>query len=223
MEMEHTHIARKANLFSHRKKPPQGEVILLRSCWMKSESTTTGTNQKQLAAVHLVMVVVDGWDRVGWVGCLPGWFPLQMRPWKQRKRIPPGTRLLLLLLVLLWDSLACSCCVPEGCRTFSARPDQVRIVAVNINFNYDSHHPFKAVRRYASWNQLANTAKPNRTEPQKEQQHHLYALLCLCLIGKVCDDHYDGLRIYNRWINQIALLGKHCTPIRSTGWGATSV
>lgn len=199
MEMEHTHCSESEFIFPPKKATPRrGD-----STAQLLNEIRIDNNRNKPEATGCCPLGDGGGGRVGQsgVGWLLAWLvPLADAPLKTEAAY--STRHQVAVAVAVAGAFVrfscCSCCVPEGCRTFSARPDQVRIVAVNINFNYDSHHPFKAVRRYASWNQLANTAKPNRTEPQKEQQHHLYALLCLCLIGKVCDDHYDGLRIYNR-------------------------
>lgn len=115
-----------------------------------------------------------------WGGLLDCWLawlvPVADAPLKT-----PGTRHQVAVAVAVAGAFVrfscCYRCVPEGCRTFSARRARWGLLAVNINFNCDSHHPFKAVRRYASWNQLANS--------KAKQQQRGFGLLCLCLTGKV--------------------------------------
>lgn len=221
MEMEHTHIARKranhANLFSHRKKPPQSEVILLRSCWMKSEIDNNKRNKPEATGCCPLGggaagdgAVDGGGGRVGQSGVgysivgLPGWFLLQMRPWKHPV---PGTRLLLLLLVLLSDSLAAPAAFRRDAELSQlAGPGEDCSLWTSSSTAIPTTHLklCAGMRHGTSW----QTAKPNNIA---------------CASQARCDDRYDVLRISNRWINQIALLGKHCTPIRSTGWVATSV
>lgn len=72
MEMEHgtDGPTNPANLFSHHQKPPQKSERGFNCAAAEREirNDMEGINQKQLAAVHLVVVVLVlvGWDRVGW-------------------------------------------------------------------------------------------------------------------------------------------------------------
>lgn len=102
-----------------------------------------GINQKQLAAVHLVVVVVlvpVGWDRVGWFLFSVCRCALEKdEGYTNRHRFTQHHQLTRLLLVLLSDSLQLRSREREaerererereGCRTFSE--GQVMIAASN--------------------------------------------------------------------------------------------
>lgn len=128
-----------------------------------------------------------GGGRVGQsgVGWLLAWLvPLADAPLKTEEAYSTRHQVAVAVAGAFVRFSCCSCYVPEGCRTFSALRTRwgLSLWTSTSTTIPTTHLKLCAGMRHGTrW----QTAKPNRTEPQKEQQHHLYGLLCLCLIGKV--------------------------------------